>query len=1507
MKLGVAFLLLSFLWPQITLASSNRSSYFDWGAYYGREKVLGITFSSLEGFPAPPIPDDLNLPQPGIVPGSVLYPFETLIENVQQLIIFDPTKKAELRLNLASERLAEAKVLIERQRPDLAQNAVSSYKNEMAGIAVDLENLIKSDEAEGIKLMADVEAASAEHLIFAQALATSSSPSLSGVWDRVSDVSQNAMDRVSDIAGKPAIPEELSASLQNLKEQGLITPEESTKLYGLAKREEVRDELDKLAGSGQFPLGEMAKLDEAVRENYPESFKAEEDILRFAELRSYQIQLRPSADILAEVKQWQNAPGEVPPPQEIRPYLYYPRAQELASKIDLGRFNTGLQAEVVGSYPREAGQNPTYSPPPAISPEETPPSPTTQPYLVDYNGPLPGNPAYIFKQLGETLSTTFTFNTAERLELEVRHAEERLREANILAQDKDKEAQYSQTLERYTSLMDRVSNGIKNFRGNEDAKEELAGSLERESARHNTIFEKGALPQPAGDEEGIYEKVIEATQDAMDRSADALEKPPLPSILSDRLQDLKAQGVILGEEITQLTQANSREEVRDEIRKLAQSGAFPPADAKKLDEAQAINSPGDYNQLVEVRKVEELNRLRAIQSEFAQTASLRAADASYEQRIETLLNEIDPALINKNDLAGREDLLKIYEDADSIVKAKPLNEKQLMEARRMTYDPNRYHCEEEGAYYSFIEKECIQSPKDGSFPDDAKPSCPDGTTWFWNKEECQESPKESPVYVDELTAPKVTFVAQDSPFYFIKSTIEAVQLGTAFGTKRKEEVRIAQAKERFAEAYYFLEKKDEEEFGQALGSYTDIMQEVYNDMSEVEKLNDETQGLLGETLAKEIVNQNLLLQKAVVLSSIEAKNIIDIAISVTIQGVDRAADLRGEPAIPQMIREKIESLPPEVVPEDKREEILAIDNRVEARLKIGKLASTGVLNQTDTAILNSDLGKVSSTTINQLTELQKINEAASLSGQSENIKERVEKTEGIAQKLNEFQKNFAPGEEIPEEIRPYMRLTRIEEVSQTIRPDIIRVEDFQNRKDIQLAVATLQAEFRPTKEAIRRVEEFRRNNPGRSLPFDLARTEALSFSLGVRENAETCFLPSPPFPSGTPCPPPGAAIPIYSYSPGSARFPGVPGYGQTALTTSGEGGSLEYGKGPEPKSPGACPDGYHWMYDSGGWCMSNGGNYSSSYSFASPGSGGNFTPYSPYYSAPGYSTDNYSPSSYYGSAPTYYTTNPPPGTVPGTGPAPVSEGQCPSGFHWMPPSFNQSGWCMADGPTYVPSGTGSGGYPTSGYNYGGTTYSSSGGCPPGQSWSSVVYGCIPTGSTPGYYSPNLTQSSCGPGYYWDGTGCIATYSSGGQGTSSNYCQGLSCGGGTYLDYSTCSCKYPSSTSTSGGSGSGSCSPPSAGCGSNSWYDYGTCSCKASSTTSSGSTGSSSPSTGSCPSGYHWMSDNGGWCMADGGSSGSGSTSSPSPESPPPTTTTSSPPPSTTTEAPPPADQPPPSP
>src|SRR3990167_4942948 len=130
---GILLFVLTLLLAVKPVFASPPTSYYDWGSYYdNKEKVLGVTFSSLEVLPAP---------AQGILPGNPLYNFEILTENIQLTLTFNPVQRETQRLVFAEERLSEFKTLVEEGNIDLANNTASTYQNTMDTISKNAQTL----------------------------------------------------------------------------------------------------------------------------------------------------------------------------------------------------------------------------------------------------------------------------------------------------------------------------------------------------------------------------------------------------------------------------------------------------------------------------------------------------------------------------------------------------------------------------------------------------------------------------------------------------------------------------------------------------------------------------------------------------------------------------------------------------------------------------------------------------------------------------------------------------------------------------------------------------------------------------------------------------------------------------------------------------------------------------------------------------------------------------------------------------------------------------------------------------------------------------------------------------------------------------------------------------------------------------------------------------------------------------------------------------------------------
>lgn len=75
--------------------------------------------------------DDAGTVDAGITPDSVLYSADKLFEDLQLVFTFDSEKDANLLLQFAQERLAEAQVMTERRKSEFVQTAINDYMTKM--------------------------------------------------------------------------------------------------------------------------------------------------------------------------------------------------------------------------------------------------------------------------------------------------------------------------------------------------------------------------------------------------------------------------------------------------------------------------------------------------------------------------------------------------------------------------------------------------------------------------------------------------------------------------------------------------------------------------------------------------------------------------------------------------------------------------------------------------------------------------------------------------------------------------------------------------------------------------------------------------------------------------------------------------------------------------------------------------------------------------------------------------------------------------------------------------------------------------------------------------------------------------------------------------------------------------------------------------------------------------------------------------------------------------------
>ena len=632
-----AGLLLFLTIPTNVLAVSSPASFYDWGPYY-KPKVLGFSAYAQEPLPPVDLPPGVAIPTPTyLLPDNPFYFTKTLFENTQTFFTFNATAKQERYLDLAQERLAESYALTTKGKVDLAQETADRYQEQIQAVN---DNLIELDnKGTNINNLSDkAERQAVQFPLVAQNALSSAQPATADLYRTVLQGSQDLADITAQVQGDPVIPPDLSASLQSLKSQGLLTVEESNKIYSFSDRSQVRDEIEKLTEEGIFPKAEMTALDDALKQSYPDEYKKTYETAKFEEIRNFESYPKPDENTLKKLTEFKNSYKEGEPiPSDLKPHLYYLRQENLAQTINFDLLPKEAQQEVRNFYPHDTSLNPTadnptpptsetpaQTPPNQPAPEQTPPNiqptkgpdestpqattppsslaqetfatPSADTYIGHYEGLLPDSPFYFLKTLQEKAALYTTFGQEDRLKLTLQYNQERLREANELLQN-GHEDQGLAYLNKYTHDLASITDKITKLDENNRDVKVLAARLDEEVARQNIIFEKAIIPTPTSGSDEL-QKAIVATQNALDVAADVENKAALPTQLVDRLQDLKNLGQLLPEEVDKITKLDSRVAVREEFRKLEEKGMLPPADSKKLDDSQLDLYPEEFNKLI---------------------------------------------------------------------------------------------------------------------------------------------------------------------------------------------------------------------------------------------------------------------------------------------------------------------------------------------------------------------------------------------------------------------------------------------------------------------------------------------------------------------------------------------------------------------------------------------------------------------------------------------------------------------------------------------------------------------------------------------------------------------------------------------------------------------------------------------------------------------------------------------------------------------------------------------
>lgn len=244
------------------------------------------------------------------------------------------------------------------------------------------------------------------------------------------------------------------------------------------------------------------------------------------------------------------------------------------------------------------------------------------------SGLLPDSPFYFVKPFAENINLTFTFDAKAKDKKRLDLSEERLAETKSMIEKKKYDVA-ARNFKRYKDTVSLLSTDLQNLKDKNISVEDLAKEIELNTARHSLVLEKLDLQSPDELDDDIID-ALDASQKGMDVSADVLGRDPIPADLKERLESLKALGVLPEGEVSAIFTLSSREDVRKELDRLAQQDLLPDADVKRMDEAQFGYFPADFLRISEVRKIFEYKKLEELKPDDATQKKIAEFAATYK-------------------------------------------------------------------------------------------------------------------------------------------------------------------------------------------------------------------------------------------------------------------------------------------------------------------------------------------------------------------------------------------------------------------------------------------------------------------------------------------------------------------------------------------------------------------------------------------------------------------------------------------------------------------------------------------------------------------------------------------------------------------------------------------------------------------------------------------------------------------------------------------------------------
>ncbi len=348
-------------------------------------------------------------------------------------------------------------------------------------------------------------------------------------------------------------------------------------------------------------------------------------------------------------------------------------------------------------------------------------------------------------------------------------------------------------------------------------------------------------------------------------------------------------------------------------------------------------------------------------------------------------------------------------------------------------------------------------------------------------------------------------------FYFIKPLQENIQLTYTFDQKTRDKMRIQIAGERLEEMQKLAASKNTLAITSSANAYRKAMTSLIDDKSSEDQI---------EQLEKETAKHNVILEQVRIQVPDQAENAIENALDASWKSTDTIADLKDRPAVPSDLVSRLQSLKSQglLTPEEVNK-IISVKTRVEARDEIKKYVNEGVVSESDFLRLNETSKSFYPDEFYKIHETLRFQEMQKLEDQKPN--------DATLNKIQSFAKTYKPGDQVPPEIRKYwVPVVRLEEIQNTLRPDLIDANLFRLDGQEFKKFSEVVERFKPRPEDIALVKKFiQRNNADiKDLPPEYQRMYNLGQRYGAQCGSNSNWVPESQSPAGGYCAPKGSDL-----------------------------------------------------------------------------------------------------------------------------------------------------------------------------------------------------------------------------------------------------------------------------------------------------------------------------------------------------------------------------------------------